>query len=299
MVHPEKRHSKRNGTPEADPISPGLYVVATPIGNLGDLTPRAADVLMRAELVLAEDRRVAAKLMRHVGASTHVDNYNDHNAAKVRPGILARLQAGSAIALTSDAGTPLISDPGYKLVDEAMAVGVPVFAVPGPSAVTAALSVSGLPTDRFLFMGFPPPKQAQRRRWIEEVAGLRATLVLYESPRRLPALLADLAEVLGERPAAVARELTKLHEEVRRAGLAELSGHYRDSGEPKGEIVVVIGWADTAASDVYDVEARLAELLSRMPLRDAVDLVTAESGRKRREVYTTALALKEDGGRSD
>lgn len=235
---------------------------------------------------------MASRLLHHIGAARKVENYADHNAARVRPAILEKLANGAAIALTSDAGTPLISDPGYKLVDEARLQGSVVHAVPGPSAVTAALSVSGLPTDRFLFLGFLAPKSAARRRAVEEVSSVRATLVLYESPRRLRALLADLAAILGERPAAVARELTKLHEEVRRGSLAELASHYTESGDPKGEVVVLVGWAEAVvADDSIDslVEQRLQNLLRDMPLRDAVDLVAEESGMKRRDVYRRAL----------
>ncbi len=284
-------------TPEGDSeparLAPGLYVVATPIGNLGDISRRAIEILEGADLVLAEDRRMASKLLRHIGVSSRVENYNDHNAAKVRPSILSRLAEGQAIALTSDAGTPLISDPGYKLVDEARNQESVVHAVPGPSAVTAALSVSGLATDRFLFMGFPPPKQAARQTWLSEVETLRATLVLYESPRRLQSLLADGLVVLGDRPAVVARELTKLHEEVRRGSLSDLAAYYQRTGDPRGEIVVLIGSGEKKAMDWSAIQQRLAELLKTETPRAAVDLVAAESGANRREVYRAAMALKD------
>lgn len=270
-------------------------MVATPIGNLGDITARSRDILSRADLVLAEDRRMASRLLQHVGASTQVSNYSDHNAARVRPGILSRLAEGEAIALTSDAGTPLISDPGYKLVDEARAQGSRVHAVPGPSALTAALSVSGLPTDRFLFLGFLPPKSAARMAVLKEVGNVKATLVSYESPRRLTACLKDMMDALGTRPAAVARELTKLHEEVRRGTLPELWEYYQQVGEPRGEIVLLVGWSDEAASDGGggDLDSRLTELIAEMPLRDAVDLAASDSGLKRREVYRRALELRD------
>ena len=275
----------------------GLYVVATPIGNLGDLSERARSVIAHADLLLAEDRRSAARLLQHIGAEVRVANYHEHNAARARPEILRRLAAGEVIALTSDAGTPLISDPGYKLVDEAMAQNIPVRAVPGPSAVIAALSVSGLPTDRFLFAGFAPPKQAARRSFLSELAAIPATLVLYESPRRLPEALADMAEVLGDRPAAVARELTKMHEEVRRGGLSELAAHYSETGAPKGEIVVVVGPPAAEEVDWDAIDRELRQLLAQESLRSAVDAVAADSGAPRKAVYKRALALKDgDGG---
>lgn len=270
-------------------------MVATPIGNLGDLTQRARDILSRADLVLAEDRRMAARLLQHIGTATPVENYADHNAAKVRPGILQRLRDGMAVALTSDAGTPLISDPGYKLVDEARAQETPVHAVPGPSALTAALSVSGLPTDRFLFVGFLPPKSAARRRSLSEVASVRATLVFYESPKRISSCLQDIHDVLGDRPAAVARELTKLHEEVRRGSVGELAAHYREAGDPRGEIVILVAWSEPQdeGDAAGNLDSRLRSLLTELPLRDAVDLAAAESGMKRRDVYRRALELRD------
>lgn len=247
--------------------------------------------------MLAEDRRSASRLLQHIGASTRVANYHEHNAAKARPDILRRLAEGAVIALTSDAGTPLISDPGYKLVDEALDAGIPVRAVPGPSAVIAALSVSGLPTDRFMFAGFAPPKRAARRTFLEGLAGVGATLVLYESPRRLAESLADMADLLGDRPAAVARELTKLHEEVRRGGLGELARHYAETGAPKGEIVVVVGPPGERETDWDDIDRQLKERLSSESLRSAVDAVAAMSGAPRKAVYQRALALKDgDGG---
>ncbi|PJK28399.1 16S rRNA (cytidine(1402)-2'-O)-methyltransferase [Minwuia thermotolerans] len=286
---------------ETDPRRPkpgsGLYVVATPIGNLGDISERAREVLASADLVLAEDRRMAARLLQHIGVRTTVANYHEHNAARARPDILRRLAEGQVIALTSDAGTPLISDPGYRLVDEALEAGVAVRAVPGPSAVIAALSVSGLPTDRFMFVGFPPPKQAARRSFLAEVAGIAATLVFYESPRRLPDCLRDMAAVLGDRPAAVARELTKLHEEVRRGGLPDLADHYTAAGPPKGEIVIIVGPPAAAETDWAAIDRELADRLTGESLRDAVDAVAAGSGAPRKAVYRRALALKNgDGG---
>ncbi len=274
-------------------VAPGLYVTATPIGNSADITLRALDVLGRADLVLCEDTRVTAKLLSIHGIAARTAPYHDHNAAKVRPEILAKLEAGATIALVSDAGTPTIADPGYKLIREAVARGIPVTALPGASAVLAALTLAALPTDRFLFAGFPPPKQSARRAWFKEIAALDATLVFYELPKRLAESLGDAALMLGDRPAAVTRELTKMFEEVRRAPLSELARHYAEAGAPKGEIVVVVGppEAGTAAGSV-DLDAALAGALETRSLKEAVAFVTAETGLPRREVYARALALK-------
>ncbi|HKJ72998.1 MAG TPA: 16S rRNA (cytidine(1402)-2'-O)-methyltransferase [Alphaproteobacteria bacterium] len=274
-------------------VAPGLYVTATPIGNSADISLRALDVLARADLVLCEDTRVTAKLLALHGIAARTAPYHDHNAAKVRPEILARLDAGETIALVSDAGTPTVADPGYKLIREAVARGLPVTTLPGPSAVIAALTLAALPTDRFLFAGFPPPKQSARRAWYKGMAGLDATLVFYESPKRLAASLADAALVLGDRPAAVARELTKMFEEVRRAPLSDLAGHYAEAGAPKGEIVVVVGPPDekTAAREI-DLDGALKSALETRSVKEAVAHVAAETGLPRREVYARALALK-------
>ncbi|HLJ21587.1 MAG TPA: 16S rRNA (cytidine(1402)-2'-O)-methyltransferase, partial [Stellaceae bacterium] len=232
-------------------LSPGLYIVATPIGNLGDITLRALDVLKGADAILCEDTRVTATLARRFGLGAERIAYHDHNADAVRPGLIARLAAGAVLALVSDAGTPLVSDPGFKLVRDAVAAGIPVIPVPGASAALAALTVSGLPTDRFLFAGFLPAKSAARRRELRELAAVRASLIFYETAPRLAEALADMAAMLGDRPAAVARELTKLHEEVRRGSLSALAEHYRGAGPPKGEIVVIVGppAADAAVTE--------------------------------------------------
>lgn len=247
--------------------------------------------------MLAEDTRVALRLLGSFGATATVESYNDVNGAKVRPRILARLAAGAAVALTSDAGTPLISDPGYRLVDEARSAGIPVHAVPGPSAAIAALSVAGLPSDRFLFAGFLATRSTQRRRELGELARIPATLIFYESANRLPAMLADARDVLGRRTVAVARELTKFYEEVRRGPLDEIAAHYADAGPPRGEIVVLVGPpVAEAETDWADVDRRLSELLDRERTREAVDAVAAETGLPRRDVYRRALALKGDDG---
>jgi 16S rRNA (cytidine1402-2'-O)-methyltransferase len=273
---------------------PGLYVVATPIGNLGDITLRALEILAGADVIACEDTRVTRKLLDRYGISTRLTPYHDHNAAEARPKILARLAAGETIALVSDAGTPLISDPGYKLVRAAREAGHAVIAIPGASALLAALSVAGLATDQFYFAGFLPPKQAARETRIAELARVPGTLVLFESGPRLATALEALAAGLGERQAAVCRELTKLHEEVRRGELYELFLDYAAAPPPKGEIVIVIAPAAEAAkpSDV-DVDALLRDALARVSVKDAVAEVTAASGLPRREVYRRALTLVE------
>lgn len=276
-------------------LGPGLYVVATPIGNLGDISRRALDVLGAVDAIVCEDSRVTRKLLTHFSIRAPLIAYYEHNAAKVRPELLRRLAAGQRLALVTDAGTPLISDPGYKLVDLARAQGANVIAVPGPSAVTAALSVAGLPTDRFFFAGFLPPKAARRRAELKALAAIPATLVFLESPRRLAPALADMAAMLGsERPAAVARELTKLFEEVRRANLGELALHYSQADEPKGEIVVVVGPPSGAAPELGSdaVDAMLRAALANMSLREAAAEVAAATGQPRRQVYARALRLR-------
>lgn len=280
---------------EASKLAPGLYLVATPIGNLADVTLRALDVLRSVDAVLCEDTRVTSRLLARYGIAVATRAYHDHNAERVRPEVLARLKAGAALALVADAGTPLVSDPGYKLVRVALDAGIAVTAVPGPSAALTALLISGLPPDRFLFAGFLPTKAAARRRTLAEFKGVAATLIFFESAQRLAESLADMAESLGARPAAVARELTKLHEEVRRGTLAELEAHYCTSGPPKGEVVVVVGPpAPVAASDA-ELDHALGVALAHKNLRAAVEDVATATGARRRHVYARALALK--GGR--
>ncbi|MCX7353983.1 MAG: 16S rRNA (cytidine(1402)-2'-O)-methyltransferase [Alphaproteobacteria bacterium] len=269
-----------------------LAVVATPIGNLGDITLRALEALKNADAIACEDTRTTAKLLARHGIRRPTTPYHDHNAQKARPALLARMAKGETIALVSDAGTPLVADPGYKLVTEAIAAGIGVDFLPGPSAPIAALVLSGLPTDRFLFAGFLAPKTAARRETLKEFVSLRASLIFFESPQRLAASLADMASVLGDRPAAIARELTKLYEEVRRGTLAELAAHYEQAGAPKGEIVVVVGppLAQDAPSEA-DLDALLRTALKRESLRDAVAAVAEATGEPRRAVYARALTL--------
>lgn len=269
-------------------LPPGLYIVATPIGNMGDLSTRAADTLCGADLVLAEDKRVTAKLLAHVAARAPMANYNDHTSEAERERIVARL-ASEAIALVSDAGTPLISDPGYKLVRAARAAGQAVFTIPGPSAVIAALTLAGLPTDRFLFAGFLPSKAKARSDAIAELASVRASLVFYETGPRLGETLAALAEALGNREAAVAREISKLHEESVTGSLPELALRYAEA-PPKGEIVIVVG-PPTEGDETSDEDltAALDEALRSMsPSRAAAD-VAARLNVPRKRAYTMAL----------
>jgi 16S rRNA (cytidine1402-2'-O)-methyltransferase len=275
-------------------LKPGLYIVATPIGNLTDLSPRAADTLARADVLAVEDSRVTAKLLQHIGVRRPMIPYHDHNADRVRPELIARM-AGESVALVSDAGTPLISDPGYKLVRDARAAGLAVTTIPGPCAAIAALTLAGLPTDRFLFAGFLPSKAKARADAIAELAGVRATLVFYESGPRLAAALAALAEGLGPREAAVAREISKAYEEAVTAPLPELAARYADA-PPKGEIVIVVappGEAETASED--DVEAALREALKRLPPAKAAGEVARALGADRKALYARAMALKSDG----
>jgi 16S rRNA (cytidine1402-2'-O)-methyltransferase len=272
-------------------LEPGLYIVATPIGNLSDLSPRAAMVLGSADVIAVEDTRVTARLLQHVGSSRPMTPYHDHNAERVRPGLVARM-ATEAVALVSDAGTPLISDPGYKLVRDARAAGVKVVTIPGPSAAIAALTLAGLPTDRFAFHGFLPAKSGARAAAIAEAGAFRGTLVFYESGPRLGATLAALAEGLGERDAAVAREISKRFEETVTGTLAELAARYAEL-EPKGEIVLVVGppgEAPPAAEE--DVEAALREALTRLPAAKAAGEVAKRFGADRKALYTKAMQIK-------
>lgn len=277
--------------------APGLHVVATPIGNLGDITLRALETLAGADVIACEDTRMTRRLTDRYGIDVQLIPYHDHNGASMRPRILARLAAGDAVALVSDAGTPLVSDPGFKLVVEAAEAGHRIHPLPGPSALLAALVAAGLPTDRFLFDGFLPPKDGQRRNRIAELKTIPSTLVLYETGPRLPESLADLAEGLGPRPAAMCRELTKAFEEVRRGTLATLAAHYAEAGGPKGEIVLVIGPPQDEVVEDTDVDSALARALADHSLKDAVAAVAGLTGRPKREVYARALALTrgEDG----
>ena len=278
-----------------EPLGPGLYIVATPIGNLGDLSPRAADILTRADVLAVEDSRVTAGLLRHLGIKRPMLPYHDHNAEGVRPGLVARM-ASEAVALVSDAGTPLISDPGYKLVRDARAAGHAVVTIPGPCAAIAALTLAGLPTDRFLFMGFLPPKDQARASAIAEVAGVRATLVFYESGPRLHACLRALAAGLGVREAAVTREISKRFEEAVTGTLSTLADRYAEM-PPRGEIAIVVAPpGEPAPAGDEEADAALAEALTRLPVAKAAGEVARRLGLDRRALYARALAMKQQPG---
>lgn len=280
----------------APPLPGGLYLAATPIGNLRDITLRALETLAAADVIACEDTRVTRVLTGHYGISTPLTPYHEHNAAAARPKLLARLADGDAVALVSDAGTPLISDPGYRLVREACEAGHAVNALPGASAVLTALNVAALPTDRFFFEGFLPPKAAARQKRIVELTRIPATLVLFESGPRIADALADLAAQFGPREAAICRELTKLHEEVRRAPLDALARDYAGGAETRGEFVVVIAPpADDAPGAAEDIDALLRNALARVSVKDAVGEIASATGLPRREVYQRALALSKDG----
>ena len=279
----------------ATPAGPGLHVVATPIGHLGDVTLRALATLASADLIACEDTRVTRVLLDRYGIRTPLLAYHEHNAEAQRPRLLAALAEGKAVALVSDAGTPLVSDPGYRLVAEAIAAGHPVVPVPGASALLSALVTAGLPTDTFLFAGFLPPKTAARQKRLAGLKGIPATLVFYESPHRLAESLADMAAVLGDRKAAVARELTKTFEEVRRGGLAGLAAAYADAPTPKGEIAVVVAPPDETAPEAADVDALLLGLIPEKGVKGAADEAAALTGLSRRDLYRRALELKDDG----
>ena len=292
-THPKGR-DPRGGVASSPSLEGGLYVVATPIGNLRDITLRALDVLGGADLVLAEDTRVTRKLLSAYGLGPRTMSYHEHNAEAARPKIMAALAAGQAVALVSDAGTPLISDPGFKLVREAAAAGHRVFPIPGASAALAGLVVAGLPTDRFLFAGFPPVKAGPRATFFADLAGIAATLVFYETGPRLRASLDAMAVAFGDRDAAVGRELTKLFEEVRRGSLLALAAAIE--APPKGEIVVLVAPPDAmrVAPDDAAIDAALQKWLSTHSVKEAAALAAEELRIPRRDAYARALALREE-----
>ena len=278
------------------PLEPGLYLVSTPIGNLRDITLRALDVLAGADLVLAEDTRMAARLLGAYGLKAKVWRYDDHAGEAVRPRVLAELAGGARIALTTDAGSPLISDPGYRLACEAIAQGSRVIPIPGASAVLAGLAAAGLPTDRFLFAGFPPPRSAARKVMLAELAPIRSTLIFFEGASRLGDSLKDMAAVFGPRQAVVARELTKLHETVVRGTLDALAADPALQA-PRGEVVVLVAPGAESAASPADAEAALREALQRLSPADAASEVSRATGLPRRELYRRAVELKSDDGR--
>jgi 16S rRNA (cytidine1402-2'-O)-methyltransferase len=296
---PHRRAPAKPATPPlelsvpVEPAAPGLHIVATPIGNLGDVSLRALATLAGVDLIACEDTRVTGRLLNRYRIRTNWTAYHEHNARRVLPRLIKTLQDGGSVALVSDAGTPLVSDPGHRLVEAVIAAGLPVTSIPGPAAAIVALTLAGLPADRFLFAGFLPPRSAARRRDLAELADVPASLVFYEAPHRLAASLADMADILGYRDAAVARELTKLHEKVRRDRLDALAAAYA-AEPPRGEIVVIVGPSGDAADGAGDadaLDARLREALATMSVRDAAVAVAAATGAKRRAVYARALAL--------
>lgn len=271
-------------------LPPGLYIVPTPIGNLGDITLRALETLKSADLIACEDTRVTAKLLNHYAIKKPLLSYNDHNGEERRPEILSKLAEGNVVVLVSDAGTPLVSDPGYKLAREALEQGIYVTALPGASSILPALCLSGLPTDAFFFAGFLPAKQEACRKYVASLAAIPSTLVFFESARRLSETIALLLEGLGDRPAAVVREISKLYEESRRGPLSELQTHYEVNGAPKGEVVIVVGAPQAHAVDI-DIDAALKELLKEFSVKDASSMLAKETGLPRREIYERAVKM--------
>jgi 16S rRNA (cytidine1402-2'-O)-methyltransferase len=277
-------------------MEPGLYLVATPIGNARDLSQRAIDVLRAADVVACEDSRVSGRLFAMHNIDARLTTYHDHNAGARRPQLIKRMKDGESVALVSDAGTPAIADPGYKLVRAAIEAGLTVTAVPGANAALTALILSGLPTDRFLFEGYLPPRSNARRKVLGALVDIPATLVFQESNKRLAASLADMADVLGDRDAAVGRELTKMYEEMRRSSLAGLAAAYAAEGAPKGEIVVVVAGPGAAPEiDAAALDQMIIDALVDLSVRDAAEKIAAETGLPRKQIYSRALALK-DGG---
>lgn len=285
--------SKSFSSSKVASLSSGLYLVATPIGNAADISLRALSVLAAADVIACEDTRVTSRLLAVHGISRPLVRYDEHTAQTSGPALLRRIVAGERVALVSDAGMPLVSDPGSRLVRECIDADLPVTAIPGASSVLTALALSGLPAERFLFAGFLATRAAARRRELTELVRVPATLVLMESPQRLAASLADMHDILGDRPAAVARELTKLFEEVRRGSLSALAAHYAEAGPPKGEVTLVIGPPSESPPIAEDEADRLlADALARLSARDAVAEVAATTGLSRRLLYARALAIK-------
>ncbi|OQM74967.1 16S rRNA (cytidine(1402)-2'-O)-methyltransferase [Manganibacter manganicus] len=293
------RHSFVIGQAEitASPLEPALYLVATPIGNLADITLRALQTLAAADILACEDTRVSRVLLERYGIRRRTTAYHEHNAAQAGPKLIAALEAGQSVALISDAGTPLVSDPGYRLVGEALERGIRVVPIPGPSAPLAALTASGLPSDTFLFAGFLPVKAGQRSSRLESLKVVPATLIFFESPRRLPEALAAMAETLGGgRKAAVGRELTKTFEEMRTGTLAELASHYEESGPPKGEIVICIGPPEDQPVEANDIDRLLLSLATEMPASKAAGEAARMTGGQKQALYRRLLELKAEGG---
>jgi 16S rRNA (cytidine1402-2'-O)-methyltransferase len=275
-------------------VTGGLYITATPIGNMRDITLRALDVLAAADLIVCEDTRVSGKLLSYYGLSKKLVPYNDHNADRQRVPILQALAEGQVVALISDAGMPLINDPGFKLVRDALEAGFAVTSLPGANAPLTALQLSGLPSDQFCFLGYLPPKTAGRKKALQEWSATQASLIAFETAPRLIESLEDILEVLGDREIAVTRELTKLYEEIKRGPVSELIAHYKKQGAPKGEIVLVIGPGNGAVSDDASVEKALRTALKTMKPSEAASSVAKATGRKRKELYTLALEIGDE-----
>lgn len=276
-------------------LKSGLYLVATPIGNLRDITLRALDTLAGADVIYCEDTRVSGKLLKAYDIKSSLKIYNDHSDDRVREAIIHAIKAGQAIALVSDAGMPLISDPGYKVVQDCIAQGISVTSLPGASASLMAMQLSGLPSDAFSFLGFLPSKTKARQNALSEWSNTRGSLITYESGARLLATLKDIQTVLGERPICVARELTKLYEECRHGSASELIASYEDSPKPKGEIVIVIGEGAQAEFTEADIDALLQDALKTMRVKQASESVAIQTGHSKSELYDRAVALKNDG----
>ncbi|MCZ4281228.1 16S rRNA (cytidine(1402)-2'-O)-methyltransferase [Kiloniella laminariae] len=289
--------ANRISAPEAEKpaeiLDAALYLVATPIGNLGDMSDRAKKILAAADLIACEDTRVTKKLAQAFGFTAPLIAYHEHNAEKVRPKLIEKVKNGNVVALVSDAGTPLISDPGYKLAASAIDEGIGLISIPGASAPLTALLLSGLPSDRFFFNGFLPSKTGARCKSLKELETIPSTLIFFESANRLAKSLIDMAAVLGNRPAAVARELTKKFEEVRRGSLQDLAAHYTEAGGPKGEIVVVVGPPGKAAAMITDasLDEQIRDALGQNSLRDAAEIVATATGLPKKKVYQRALGL--------
>lgn len=283
---------------KAHSFTSGLYIVATPIGNARDITLRALALLNAADAIACEDTRVTRKLLSiHGIPAGKLISYHEHNADKTGPQIIERINSGEIVALVSDAGTPMINDPGYVLAEKCRESGLAIEALPGPSAVTNALVLAGLPTERFMYCGFPPNKQARRRTWLGDVSVIEATLVFLESPVRLAASLKDMSDIFGAREAAVVREMTKKFEEVRKGSLTDLSYHYDREGAPKGEITIVVGPpGEQAPIDDMDLDQRIRNALATESVRKASDRIAAETGISKREIYNRALVIKDEGG---
>ena len=294
---PPRRYFIGSQPQGAPPLPPGLYLTATPIGNLGDITLRALSCLAAADVILCEDTRNTAKLAQRYSIRSPLKPYHDHNGAKVRPAVLEMLREGKVVALVSDAGTPLVNDPGYKLVQEALAEGFRVEMLPGPAAPVMALALSGLPSDRFLFAGFLPPKSVARKGVLQELGTVQASLIFFETAPRIQASLADIAEILPGRRVAIARELTKLHEEVLRGQPPELAADITKRGGLKGEITLVIAppEAGAAAPETDELDEMLRDCLSRMGVKEVAAEIAARTGLGKRQLYARALALKDEG----